>query len=96
MSELLGFLPLLLMLFLGVAFWALGQFLRRRGWSDRLDWIDEKIRKAQVNIGHVTGPIGSAFIGAGSALSHIPLLGSKRSKAMWDGLKDEASKADPK
>lgn len=93
MSSLLSFWPLLLMMVLGMAFWAFGQFLRRRGWADRLDRIDAKVTQAQARAGHITAPIGSALMGTGFALSHIPLLGSKRSKAMWDGLKDEASKA---
>ncbi|MFC7208802.1 hypothetical protein ACFQOZ_20870 [Comamonas endophytica] len=77
MNGFLGFLPLLLMLIFGIALWALGQFLRRRGWGERLDFIDTRLRKAQAIIGRFSAILGLAWLGAGSALSHTPYWEAK-------------------
>ncbi|MCD2514660.1 hypothetical protein [Comamonas endophytica] len=89
MNGFLGFLPLLLMLIFGIALWALGQFLRRRGWGERLDFIDTRLRKAQAIIGRFSAILGLAWLGAGSALSHTPLLGSKSSRKILDTFKSQ-------
>ncbi|EFH6694700.1 hypothetical protein GNY16_20120 [Escherichia coli] len=72
----------------GIGFWALGQWLRRRGHGDRLDKIDAKVSKGQRMTARVLGPLSGGFVGVARSLSRVPLLGSKRSREMWDDLEE--------
>lgn len=83
--EVLGFvLPLGGMFVVGIAFWALGQWLRRKGHGELLDRIAVVYGKLQRLTGRVALPLGGSLIGLSRGLSRIPLLGSKRSRALWE------------
>lgn len=90
MTALYGFLgfvlPLVGLFVLGIGLWAIGQLLRRKGYGDQLDKIDGHVTAAKRVTGRVASPLGGAIIGAARGMSRIPLLGSKRSRAMWDDL----------
>lgn len=70
-----------------VSLWAVGQWLRRRGHGDRLDRIARALDVAQQRTGQIARPLGLALIGAGGALTRLPLLGSRGDRAMWNDLR---------
>ncbi len=87
MSAITGLvLPLMGMFLLGVAFWGVGQWLRRRGHGEALDRVGARLSRQQGAAVKFLGPLGGVLIGLGSAISKTPLLGSKRQRAMWDDL----------
>lgn len=88
--EVLAFvLPLAGMFVTGIAFWALGQWLRRKGHGDLLDRIAVVFGKFQRVTGRVVNPLGGSLIGLSRGLSRIPLLGSKRTRALWEQLEQK-------
>lgn len=91
--EVVGFVgPLLCFFVLGVSMWAVGQWLRRKGYGARLDKIDASVTKAKTATGQIVSPAGGLLIGLTRGFSRIPLLGNKRNRAMWDELKQDQSK----
>ncbi|EKS4072503.1 hypothetical protein QB142_004546 [Salmonella enterica] len=72
----------------GIGFWALGQWLRRRGYGDRLDKIDAKLSKGQQFTGRWLGPLSGGFVGIARSISRVPLFGNRRSREMWDKLEE--------
>ncbi|OKP00810.1 hypothetical protein [Xenorhabdus eapokensis] len=88
-------LPLFFLFSLGIGLWALGQGLRRKGYGDRLDAIAVHIKKFQCVTGRMFAPLLMVFIGAGRGLSHIPLLGSRRGRLIWDALEKQAQNTSP-
>ncbi|WP_443694978.1 hypothetical protein [Pseudomonas sp.] len=88
--EFLGFvLPLAGMFIVGIGFWALGQWLRRKGYGNLLDRISVGFGKVQRMTGPVVNPLCDSLIGLGRGLSRIPMLGSKRNRAMWVELEQK-------
>lgn len=85
------FLPLLAIFLIGLGLWAIGQWLRRKGYSDQLDKIDVQVSSAQQKTRHLFRPLSGGMVSVGRGLSRAPLFGSRRSRAMWDDL-DELSK----
>ena len=88
MSTLFALAMFVGMFLAGIGFWALGQWLRRRGYGDRLDKIDAKVSKGQRMTVRFLGPLSGGFVGMARSLSRVPLLGSKRSRDMWDELEE--------
>ena len=81
MTVLYEFLPLLLMFVVGVGFWAVGQWLRRRGHGEQLDRLGVRFVIVRHHTYRFLGPLfGNAAVGLGRGLSGVPLLGSKRSR----------------
>jgi hypothetical protein len=88
--EVLTFiLPLAGMFVTGIAFWALGQLLRRKGHGDLLDRLAVVFGKFQRVTGRVVNPLGGSLIGLSRGFSRIPLLGSKRTRALWEQLEQK-------
>ncbi|EJG5355184.1 hypothetical protein [Pseudomonas juntendi] len=88
MSTLFAVAMLVGMFLAGIGFWALGQWLRSRGYGDRLDKIDATVSKGQRFTGRLLGPLGGGFVGIARSLSRVPLLGNRRSREMWDDLEE--------
>ena len=77
--------PLLAMFVVGVGFWALGQWLRRKGRGDQLDRLGVLFVKARHYSYRLLGPLfGRAAVGLNHTLKNVPLLGSKRSGGLFD------------
>lgn len=88
--ELLWFvLPLAGMLVAGIGFWALGQWLRRKGHGDLLDRIGVGLGKVQRLTGQAANPLSGHVIGLVRGFSRIPMLGNKRSRALWDEMEQK-------
>ena len=81
-------LPLLAMFLIGLGLRALGQWLRRKGYSDQLDRIDAKVSKAQQKTRWLFRPLSGALVSVGRGLSRAPLFGNRRSRDMWDDLEE--------
>lgn len=88
MSELLAVAMLGGMFLAGIGFWALGQWLRKRGYGDRLDKIDARVSKGKQFTGRWLGPLSGSFVGIARTISRAPLFGNKRSREMWDDLEE--------
>ncbi|SYM31880.1 Uncharacterised protein [Klebsiella pneumoniae] len=84
----LFFLPLLAMFLIGLGLWALGQWLRRKGYSGQLDKIDAKVSTAQRKTRWLFRPLSGAMVSVGRGLSRVPLFGNRRSRDMWDDLEE--------
>lgn len=90
--EVLAFvLPLAGLFALGISFWALGQWLRRKGHGDALDRLAVVFGKFQRVTGRVANPLGGSLIGLVRGFARVPLLGSKRSRALLDRLEQETA-----
>ena len=88
--EVLSFvLPLAGMVVAVLAFWALGQWLRRKGHGDLLDRIVVVFGKIQRVTNRVAHPLGGSLIGLSRGFSRIPLFGSKRTRALWEQMEQE-------
>lgn len=85
--QFLGFaLPLAGLFVLGVGFWAVGQLLRRKGYGDQLDRIDVRVSNVKRRTGWMASPLSGAVVGVLRGINRVPLLGSKRNRAMWDAF----------
>lgn len=82
-------LPLAGMFVAGIAFWALGQWLRRKGHGDLLDRMAVVFGKFQRLTNRVVHPLGGSLIGLSRGFSRIPLLGSKRTRALWERMEQQ-------
>ena len=76
------------MFLVGIGFWALGQWLRSRGYGDRLDQIDAKVSKGQQYTGRLLGPLGGGFVGIARSLSRVPLFGNRQSRDLLARLEE--------
>lgn len=85
-------LPLGFLFVLGIGLWALGQWLRSKGYGERLDKIAAGATRAQQVAGRAFGPLSGMLIGVGHGLSRIPLLGNKHSRTMWSDLESRAKR----
>jgi len=91
--EVVGFIgPLICFFVLGVGMWAVGQWLRRKGYGAQLDKIDANVSRTKAITARAVSPFGGTLIGLTRGFSRIPFLGSKRSRAMWDKLDQDQSK----
>lgn len=88
MIEIIWFLlPLLSMFLIGLGLWWFGQVLRRKGYGDQLNKMDEKLTAAKEKSSYVLRPLGGAMLGLGREISRAPLLGSRRQRDSWEKLK---------
>ncbi|EOL3511722.1 hypothetical protein U8464_RS23045 [Escherichia coli] len=88
-SGLFSFMwPLIGLVIIGIGFWGLGQWLRKRGYGEKLDNIDHKVTKAQRTTAKALGPFSGFLVGMGRGLSNVPLIGSRRSRQMWRELEE--------
>jgi hypothetical protein len=93
MSVMLEFLPLVAMLVVGIGFWALGQWLRRKGRGDQLDRLGVHFVKFRHYTYRIIGPLfGGAAIGLGRGLSRVPVLGNKRTREHLNVIDTEQQK----
>lgn len=80
------FLPFLAIFLIVIGLWAIGQWLRRKGYGEQLDKIDARMSAVQDKIRWFLRPLGGGMISVGRGLSRVPLLGSRQSRDMWDNL----------
>jgi len=78
--------PLLLMVVCALGFYALGKWLRKRGYGARLDVMSTFIAKFQLRSSMMLAPWAVGVGRIGYAFSRLPLLGSKRQQKQWDEL----------
>lgn len=76
--------------FLGLGFWGLGRWLRRKGHGDALDRVGGRVAKAQRVTEGLLGPAAGLLTGVGRAISRAPLFGSRHQRDMWDDLHHHA------
>jgi len=94
LSDMLGLAGILLAMFvLGIGWWAFGRWLRQRGHGEQLDQLGERTDRARRGISRALGPVGSLLVGVGAALSRVPLFSSKRQRAAWDDLQQQAARS---
>jgi hypothetical protein len=74
------------MFLIGLSLWAIGQWLRRKGYSEQLDKIDAKVSAVQRKTRWLCRPLSGTMVSLGRGLSRTPLFGSRRSRDMWDDL----------
>ncbi|WP_025902245.1 hypothetical protein [Tatumella sp. UCD-D_suzukii] len=74
-------------LFVGVTWWAFGQYLRKKGETKKLDQMEKGYNVTARYTGKVLGPLGRALINASSAMSKVPLLGSRHQREVFENLK---------
>lgn len=96
MSMILEFLPLVGMFVVGVGFWAIGQWLRRKGHGDALDRLAVRFVKVRQFSYRILGPVGGSMVGLGRGLSRVPVFGSKRTRAVWDVIEQTAEQKQDK
>ena len=95
MIETIWFLlPFLAMFLIGLGLWALGQFMRRKGYGEQLNKIDKKVTAAQQQAHYLLRPIGGAMLGLGRGFSKAPLFGSRRQRDAWDKLEELCKQQD--
>ncbi|MCW5320681.1 hypothetical protein D8B23_18215 [Verminephrobacter aporrectodeae subsp. tuberculatae] len=94
-ADLLGLVGIMLaMLTVGIAWWAIGQWLRRRGYGERLDQLGERTDCVRRSMIRIIGPLGSLLVGAGVAISRAHPFGSKRQREVWSNLQHHARQND--
>ncbi|MZH99460.1 hypothetical protein [Dickeya dianthicola] len=62
---------------LGIGLWALGQWLRRKGYGPQLDALDKHCMALQHRVNRVALPAAAHFYGGMGVLNRMPLFGSK-------------------
>jgi len=78
--------PLLLMIMGALGFYALGKWLRNRGYGARLDSVDAFINRLQRRSSAVLVPLAIGIGRLGYSLNRLPILGSKQQQPQWDEL----------
>lgn len=96
--NVIGFItPFICFFVVGIAFWAIGQHLRKRGFAERLDKIDRLISFAKQITTKKLKPhrlgIG-ILVGVGRGLSKMPLVSSKSSREIWETLERKSCQLD--
>lgn len=96
MMEVIWFLlPLLAMALIGLGLWWVGQVLRRKGYGEQLNRLDEKLTTAKQKSNHLLRPLGGAMLGLSRELSKAPLLGSRRQRDSWEKLEALSKEQNP-
>jgi len=62
---------------LGIGMWALGQWLRRKGFGPQLDVLDQQYTALQYQMNRLALPAAARFYGGMSTYNRLPLFGSK-------------------
>ena len=62
---------------LGIGMWALGQWLRRKGFGPQLDALDKQYTALQHRVNRLALPAAAHFYGGMGMLNRMPLFGSK-------------------
>lgn len=70
----------------GIFFWWIGRFLRKKGFSSELDAIDKHVTKWQSESFKILGSFCMALISLGRALSYLPFLGSRKQRQRWNDM----------
>lgn len=76
-EALFGLLMLSGMFLLGLSFWALGQFLRSRGYGPQLDAIDRQFTPLRFSVDRARLSAGLRLFSTLQAYKQLPLIGSK-------------------
>lgn len=89
MTDELFFAPLMFGGFFvfGVALWALGQWLRRKGYGPQLDVLDREYTALQHRVNRLMLPAASHFYSGMSTYNRLPFIGSKNQRLMADRVK---------
>jgi len=82
-------LALLAMVACALGFYALGKWLRSRGHGERLDAIDAVITRVQRGYLTLLRPLASGVTRLGRSINHMPLLGSRRQRQLWDHMGEQ-------
>lgn len=61
---------------LGIGMWALGQWLRRKGFGPQLDALDKQYTALQHRVNRLALPAAAHFYGGMGMLNRMPLFGS--------------------
>lgn len=61
----------------GIALWALGQWLRRKGYGPQLDVLDREYTALQHRVNRLMLPAASRFYSGMSTYNRLPIIGSK-------------------
>ncbi len=62
---------------LGIGMWALGQWLRRKGFGPQLDALDKQYTALQHRVNRLSLPAAAHFYGGMGMLNRMPLFGSE-------------------
>lgn len=62
---------------LGISLWALGQWLRRKGFGPQLDVLDRQYTALQYQVNRLALPAAARFYGGMSTYNRLPLFGNK-------------------
>lgn len=62
---------------LGISMWALGQWLRRKGFGPQLDVLDQQYTALQYRVNRLTLPAAARFYRGLNTYNRLPLFGSK-------------------
>lgn len=82
---LLLLLIMLAFLALGILFWGIGRYLRKKGHGPRLDQLDAKVTSFKASTSRrLIGPLGSFLFNTLQSFGKFPLLGSKHLKTLRD------------
>lgn len=89
MNNELYFAPLMLGGFFvfGVALWALGQWLRRKGYGPQLDLLDREYTALQQRVNRLMLPAASHFYSRMSTYNRLPVIGSKSQLVLTERLR---------
>ena len=71
----------------GVALWALGQWLRRKGYGPQLDVLDREYTALQNRVNRLMLPAASHFYSGMSTFNRLPVIGSKSQLLMAERVK---------
>jgi len=71
----------------GVALWALGQWLRRKGYGPQLDVLDREYMALQHRVNRLMLPAASHFYSGMSTYNRLPVIGSKSQFLMAERVK---------
>lgn len=62
---------------LGIGMWALGQWLRSKGYGPQLDVLDKQYTALQYRVNRLALPAAAQFYGGMGTYNRLPLFGSK-------------------